>query len=302
MPPRTAGLIAALALLWGSGFFWIRLSLDGFSPVQLTFARLALGALVLAVVVGVRRLQRPRGRVVWLHLTVAALISNAVPYGLFAYAEQSVPSSLAGSLNATTPLLTAVIAYFAGSDRPMDARRITGLLLGFAGAVVLLSPWDSDHTGTTAGLIACLGAATSYGLSYVYQARYLTNRGLSPLVLAAGQLVAATALLAIPIPLAGLQPITWSLAPAVALLILGVLGTGIAYVINFALISSEGATGAAVVTYLVPVTAATLGVLILSEPWPWLSFVGLAAILGGVFLVAGHGRHAAPASTITRDS
>jgi drug/metabolite transporter (DMT)-like permease len=281
---RAAGLIAGLALIWGSGFFWIRLSLDGFSPVQLTFARLALGALVLAAVVTVRRLRWPRGKGVWSHLAVAALISNAIPYGLFAYAEQSVPSSLAGSLNATTPLWTAVIAFCAGADRPIGARRVVGLLVGFTGAVVLLSPWNSDHAGTVAGLLACIGASISYGLSYVYQARYLTNRGLSPLVLAAGQLVASTAILAIPLPIAGDQPIRWSFVPVMALLILGILGTGLAYVINFALIASEGATGASVVTYLVPVTAALLGVAVLDEPWTWLSIAGLIAILTGVFM------------------
>lgn len=106
--------------------------------------------------------------------------------------------------------------------------------------------------------------------------------GLSPLVLATGRLVAATVLLS-PL-LAGVeaQPIRWALAPVMALLVLGVLGTGLAYVINFALITSEGATGASVVTYLVPVTAAILGVAILGEPWTWLSVVGLVAILTGV--------------------
>jgi len=284
VPFRTVGLIAALALIWGSGFFWIRLSLDGFSPVQLTFARLALGALVLAIVVTARRLRWPRGKRVWGHLTVAALISNAIPYGLFAYAEQSVPSSLAGSLNATTPLWTAVIAFCVGADRPMGARRIVGLLVGFAGAVVLLSPWNSDHPGTVPGTLACIGASISYGLSYVYQARYLTNRGLSPLVLAAGQLAASTVILAIPLAIAGDQSIHLTVVPVMALLILGVLGTGLAYVINFALIASEGATGASVVTYLVPVTAALLGVAILGEPWTLLSAAGLVAILAGVYM------------------
>jgi drug/metabolite transporter (DMT)-like permease len=264
VPLRTVGLIAALALLWGSGFFWIPLSLDGFSPIQLTFARLALGALVLAAVVAARRLRRPQGRGVWGHLTVAAVISNAIPYGLFAYAEQTVPSSLAGSLNATTPLWTAVIAFCAGADRPMGARRLGGLLIGFVGAVVLLSPWNAHHTGTVTGVLACIGASISYGFSYVYQARYLTNRDLSPLVLAAGQLAVSTALMTVLLAIAGNQPISWSPVPVIALLILGVLGTGLAYVINFLLIASEGAIGASVVTYLVPITAAVLGVAILS--------------------------------------
>ena len=101
---RVTGLITALALLWGSGFFWIKLGLDGFTPTQLTLARLALGALVLVPIVLVRRLRLPRGSAMWGHLAVSALIANAIPYTLFAVAEQTTPSSIAGVINATTPL------------------------------------------------------------------------------------------------------------------------------------------------------------------------------------------------------
>lgn len=200
MPLRAPMLVAALALLWGSGFFWIKLALAGLSPFQLTFARLALGAAVLGLIVAVRRVALPRGRAMWGYLAVAALISNAVPYTLFAIVEQTVPSILAGIVNATTPLWTAVLAYAAGSDTAFTVRRIAGLAVGFTGALILLSPWNASDLGSTLGILACLGAAVSYGLSYVYQARYVTNRGFPPLVLAFGQLCASTVLLALTLP------------------------------------------------------------------------------------------------------
>lgn len=277
---RTTGLIAALALLWGSGFFWIALALDGFTPVQLTFARLALGALVLVPIVLVRRLPRPAGRMMWLHLTVSALVGNAIPYTLFAVAEQTVSSSLAGVINATTPLWTLLLAIATRSDSRLTIRRCAGVALGFVGVIVVFEPWNGVAGGTAGGILACIGAAASYGLAYIYQARFLTNRGLSPLTLTAAQLVLAAGILAVALPFTGAIHSPEAL-PIVSVLILGIIGTGIALVINFRLITTEGATAASVVTYLVPAVALLLGVLVLNEP------ASLALPIGGVLILAG---------------
>lgn len=215
----------------------------------------------------------------WAHLAVAALISNAVPYTLFAIAEQTVPSSLAGTVNATTPLWTAILAYAAGSDVVLTARKVTGLVVGFTGAVVLLSPWTAASLGSTLGVVACLGAALSYGLSYVYQSRYVINRGYPPLVLAFGQLSASTALLALTLPIAGGPPPRLTSIVVLAILVLGILGTGIAYVISYALIATEGPTAASVVTYLVPAVSVALGVAFLGEP------IGPNLLTGAVFIL-----------------
>jgi len=282
---RAPLLIVALAVLWGSGFFWIKLALDGLGPFQLTFARLALGALVLGAIVAVRRLPLPRTRAMWAHLTVAALISNAIPYTLFAVAEQTVASSLAGTINATTPLWTAVIAAGVGVERLASPRRVAGLIVGFGGALVLLSTWDGDVRGTLLGALACLGAAISYGLSYVYQARYVTNRGFPPLMLAFAQMIAATGLLALTLPVAGGEAPELSAKVIVAITVLGVLGTGIAYMINYALITTEGPTAASVVTYLVPAVSVALGAAFLSEPTGLNLLGGAVLILIGVALV-----------------
>lgn len=282
---RATALIAALALLWGSGFFWIALSLDGFTPVQLTFIRLALGALVLVPIVLIRRLPRPRGRAMWAHLTISALVGNAIPYTLFAVAEQTVPSSLAGVINATTPLWTVLLAVAVRADTRLTPRRILGVALGFVGVLVLFEPWNASTAGEIGGVLACIGAAMSYGVAYVYQARYLTNRGLSPLTLTAAQLVAATAILALALPVAGGMQADPAALALIAVLILGAIGTGLALVINFTLIATEGPTAASVVTYLVPAVALALGILILDEPARLTLPLGAALILIGVGLV-----------------
>jgi len=297
---RAVGLIAALALLWGSGFFWIALALDGFTPTQLTFGRLALGALVLVPFVLVRRLQRPTGWRMWGHITVSAFVANAVPYTLFAVAEQTVPSSVAGVVNATTPLWTLLVAFLvAGTDAGLTGRRVLGVLLGFIGVVVVIEPWRGVLGGSIGGLAATVAAAASYGVAYVYQARYLTNRGLSPLSLTAAQLVVAAGLLLPTLPLGGPGP-GLTLGAVVAVVILGIAGTGLALVINFTLIATEGPTAASVVTYLLPLVAVVLGIAILGEPARWTLALGGLGILVGVRLARAKPTHPQPASPAGR--
>jgi drug/metabolite transporter (DMT)-like permease len=132
--------IGLLALIWGSGFLWIKLGIRGLSPVEVTLARLVLGSAVLFIVVAVRRGSLPRSLVVWMHITVAALFANAAPYLLFAVGEQHVASATAGMLNATTPLWTVAIALGTRHQRVITARQAAGLVIGFGGAVLIFSP------------------------------------------------------------------------------------------------------------------------------------------------------------------
>jgi drug/metabolite transporter (DMT)-like permease len=186
------------------------------------------------------------------HLAVSALVANAIPYTLFAVAEQTVASSLAGVINGTTPLWTILIAVAARADTRLTPRRGLGVLVGFLGVLVVFEPWNATTGGAVGGVLACLGAAMSYGFGYVYQARFLTNRGLSPLTLTAAQLVVASAILALALPASGDMGARPSALALIAVIILGAIGTGVALVINFTLIGTEGPTAASVVTYLIP--------------------------------------------------
>jgi drug/metabolite transporter (DMT)-like permease len=244
--------LAALALLWGSGFLWIKLALHGFSPVQIVFVRLALGVAVLAPLALAQGLRFPTGWRTWLHLSVAALFANAIPYVLFGIGERSVGSNVAGVLNATTPLWTVVLAFAARTERVLSPRRAVGIALGFAGTTLIFSPWRAAGDIATWHGLACLAAAASYGISYIYMGRFLTGRGIPPLVLSASQLAAATGLLAVAMPLAGRTQPSWRADALISLLVLGALGTGVAYVLNYRLIADEGPTTASTVTYLLP--------------------------------------------------
>lgn len=276
--------LAALALLWGSSFLWIKLALRGFNPVQIVFARLLLGFLVLAVFVLSRRERFPRGWRTWGHLFVAALVANAVPYVLFGIGEQTVGSNVAGVLNASTPLWTLLLAFVVGVDRAVTVGRAAGFGLGFLGVVVIFSPWESAGEIASWGGVACLAAAGCYAVSYLYMGRFLTGRGISPLVLSASQLGAATVLLGLAVPVAGTATPVWRADAVVSLLVLGALGTGIAYVLNYRIITDEGPTAASVVTYLLPVVAVVLGWAALREDVTPAIVGGMALVLVGVTL------------------
>ncbi len=276
--------LSVLALIWGSSFLWIKLADRGFSPVQVTFARLALGAGVLFPVVLARRETVPRSAGLWARIAVAALFANAVPYLLFAVAEQSVDSSTAGIINATTPLWTVVLAVAVRHQKSVTGWQGTGLVVGFGGALLIFSPWHSASSVASAGGLECLAASISYAASFIYMGKFLARRGMSPVTLSACQLLVAAALLAVALPIAGSGVPHADGASVAGLVVLGVLGTGVAYVLNYQIITSEGATVAATVTYLLPVVAIVLGVLFLGETVTVTVLAGIALVLSGVAL------------------
>jgi drug/metabolite transporter (DMT)-like permease len=287
-PPR----IALLALIWGSAFLWIKLADRGFSPVEVTLARLAMGAAVLFAVVLARRETVPRSLRLWAHIAVAALFANAVPYLLFAVAEQSVNSSTAGVINATTPLWTVVLALAVRHQKTLTNWQAGGMIVGFAGAVLIFSPWRMASGLTSAGGLECLAASISYAVSYIYMDRFLARRGLSAIVLSACQLTAAAVMLAVALAVSGAPAPRITAESVTAIAVLGIIGTGFAYVLNYQIITSEGATVASTVTYLLPVFAIVLGVLALNESVTVTVLAGIALVLAGVGLTRHHAKPA----------
>jgi drug/metabolite transporter (DMT)-like permease len=285
--------IGLLALIWGSAFLWIKLADRGFSPVEVTLARLALGAAVLFAIVAARRDQMPHTGRIWAHIAVAALFANAVPYLLFAVAEQSVNSSTAGIINATTPLWTVVLALAVRQQQTVTSWQVAGLFVGFIGAVLIFTPWSTTAGLTSAGGLECLAASISYAVSYVYMDKFLARRGIGPVVLSACQLGAAAVMLAVALAVTGVRAPHVTAVSVAAIAVLGIVGTGFAYVLNYQIITSEGATIASTVTYLLPVVAVVLGVVVLSETITMSALVGIALVLAGIALTR---RRAKPAT------
>jgi drug/metabolite transporter (DMT)-like permease len=180
--------LCILAVLWGSGFLFVKLALRGLSPSQVVLGQLALGALVLLITLAIRRQPLPHASREWAYLAGMAVLANIAPYLLFSWSEQRISSGLAGVLSGTTPLLTLLLARAFGVGR-LTPPRVLGLALGLAGVVLLAAPWhDGSRAVSIAGVLAALGAAACYAGSYVYARLLLTNRGIEPLVLAAAQL------------------------------------------------------------------------------------------------------------------
>lgn len=282
----SAARIGLLALLWGSTFLWIKISLRGFTAVQVTFLRMVIGAAFLLVVLWILRRRRMAPRSLpWRHILVSAALANAIPYLLFTMAENEIGSSSAGVINASTPMWTFLAAWaFDRGQRDNHVRQTPGLLIGFLGCVLIFSPWKEDSDLMSWGGLECLIGAMFLGVSYVYMSRFLTNRGISPLILSAGQLSAASVLLAPALAVEGAPMLEPRADALVALAILGLFGTGAAYILNYRIISDDGTVKASTVTYLLPVVSIILGAAVLDErPTPTM-LIGVVTVLAGVAL------------------
>lgn len=276
-----------LAAIWGMSFLFIKVSLEGLAPTQLVLARIALGMTALLSIVAVRGDSLPREPAVWGHLAVLGLLANLLPFSGFAWGEQHIASGLAGIYNASTPLFTLLVAMAALPEERPSRARTGGLVLGFLGVLVVLAPWRGVGSGALAGQLACLAAAACYGVAITYTRKYLSPRGYSPLVLAAGQLLCATAMLAVLVPLWATGPVRLHPRVVLSILALGAFGTGIAYLLFYRLIAEIGATAASTVTYLAPLVAVVVGVVLLGESVGWNDFVGAAVVLLGVAVAGG---------------
>ena len=291
--PRTGSWLPAfmvLALIWGSSFLFIKVGISELHPVYVTLIRCAAGTLVLLVVVLVTRDRLPRDRRLWGRLAGIAFIGNVLPFTLFGYGERYVSSIIAGIWNGTTPLMVLlVVIAFLPEERP-TRQRVLGLLIGFTGVLVVLGVWRGVGGGELIGQLLCAAAAVCYGFTIPSTRRVVAGRSESGVAFAATQLLAATVELAIIAPLlAGAPPSPTSLSGDVvaSVLALGALGTGLAFWLSYRVIRIAGATTASTVTYLIPIFATALGVVILGEKLHWYEPVGALIVLAGVAISQG---------------
>ncbi|MFJ6795531.1 DMT family transporter [Streptomyces sp. NPDC091268] len=275
---------AILSVIWGFSFLLIKVGTEAYAPFQVALGRVFFGALALLAVMLVRREPLPRGRRTWGHLAVAALLLNAAPFSLFAYAELSIPSSLAGICNATSPLWGMALSLVALSEDRPTRRRFAGLGLGFLGVLTVLGAWQGfsgvDAQGTALALLASL----CYPIGWIYVRRTLASVPGSPVALTGVQLLLATVQLAVVSSLFTSLPTSFPLWPTLSVIALGALGTGLALQMQYGLVTEIGPTTAQMVTYFIPVIATTAGVLLLGEQLHWNTPVGAAVILAGAAL------------------
>ena len=267
-----------LAMVWGSSFLAIKVLGRHWPPIFIALGRIALGAGLLLVVAAVGRKRLPRGRI-WGHLAVNAVLMNAGPFTLYAYAERKVSSVLAGLWNATTPLITLVVLLTVMHDERPSRRNLATLAGGFAGVAVLIGPWNGLGGNALTGDLECLGAALCYGFGGPYTRRFLSGRPESGVALAAAQLSLATVMLAIIAPFVAAPSLRIDASTVAAILVLGLLCSGVAYVLMYAIVRAAGAGTFSTVTYVIPVISTALGVIALGEPLSWNEPVGAVIVL-----------------------
>jgi drug/metabolite transporter (DMT)-like permease len=276
------GQFLVLALTWGASFLFIKVGLEGFSPAQVVLGRMLAGAAALLLVVAGTRRRLPRAAVVWGHLAVVAVLLCVVPFLLFAWAELRVPSGLASIYNATTPLMTTMVAWAALPGERLDRIKLAGLVMGFAGVIVVLGPWRGLAGGGGTAQAACLLATFSYGLAFVYMRRFISPRGLEALQVAAVQVSLGAVIMLLTAPFAAASPVHPSWRAVLSVAVLGVAGTGLAYVWNTNVVAAWGATNASTVTYLTPVVGVALGIAVLGEAVSWNEPTGALIVITGI--------------------
>lgn len=273
-----------LGAIWGSSFMWIKIAVQEVGPITLVAFRALFGLLFGIVVIAIQRTKLPRTWSAWIPLLVLGITNIAAPFFLISWGEQSIDSTVASILDATVPLFTILIAHFLLPDDKMTLPKVLGLIVGFAGIIVLMSK-DMMHASTSSllGQLAVIVASFFYAISSVY-ARKVTEdtpgilRSAGPLVSASAVMWLGTFLFESPVHVPQLG-ITW-----VALLVLGILGSGVAFVMAYYLIHEIGPTRTTMVTYLFPLGGVILGVTFLNEQLTWQIIAGAILIIASLVI------------------
>jgi drug/metabolite transporter (DMT)-like permease len=271
----------ALGVVWGCSFIFIKLGLEFLTPFGVAFGRCALGALTLLAWAKYKGIALPKSKKMLLHLWVVSLLLNVIPGILFALAQTEVTSILAGIINAVTPLMTLLAIMVVTRDEKPKLYQVAGILIGFIGVLTVLGAWKGLGDNPLWAILILLAAVTCYGFSFPYSRRFVLPHKLAPESIAAGQ-VTLGALTLLPFFIYnGIEKYEYQTAPVLAMLALGVFGSGFAYIWNFKVMAIAGSAIASSVTYLTPVVAVIVGVIFLQESIYWYEPVGALIVLLG---------------------
>ncbi|NLW99822.1 MAG: DMT family transporter [Actinomycetales bacterium] len=294
----------ALAVIWGSSFLLMKVGLDDLHPLQIVAFRIVLAAATLLLLLRMTQSALPREARVWGHLFVCSLFLTVIPFTGFVTGELFVSSALAGIGNATTPIATVLFALVLLPSERLTSRKLTAVLLGFVGVLVIAEPWNISGRPDPLGFLLVVLAAASYGVGWTYNRRTLAHADLGGLAQPAALLLCG-AVAIVPVllgwwlidPSAGSAP--WSPVPAQvgvsdayplwlsvgAIVVLGVIGTGVAYMFQYDVVRAAGTVVGSTVTYAIPVVSVLLGVLVLGERLGPAQLVGFAIVLAAAVII-----------------
>ncbi len=280
------GLIAVLSILWGGSFFFIEVAVTEVSPLTIVLSRVGLAALFLLGFVYLTGRKMPRKAKIWGGFLVMGALNNLIPFSLIVWGQTHIQSSLASILNATTPIFSVILAHLLTRDERLTINRGVGIVTGWIGVTVLIGIDSSMSMDVHfLGQIAILGAAFSYACAAIYGRRF---HGIDPIIVATGMLIGSTIMM---IPIVFIFETPWNLTPSAitwgALIGLSLISTSLAYIIYFRILATAGATNLLLVTFLIPVSAIFLGVMVLGEKLLWDDIGGMGLILVGLLVIDG---------------
>lgn len=291
----------ALALIWGSSFLFMKVALAALAPIQIATARILAAALVLLVLLRLTGGRLPRERRVWGHLTVSSIFLTALPFTGFVIGETRVASAIAGIGNAATPIAAVLFAILLLPSERFGGSKLAAVLIGFLGVVIIAEPWNVVGRPDPLGFLIVVLSGACYGLGWTYNRRFLAQADLGGLSQPAALLLCGSALM-LPVILiwwlVGGADAPWSLVAHagepghypvwLALLcvaLLGFVGTGIAYMLQFDVVRAAGAVASTTVTYLIPVVSVVLGVFVLGEHLGAAQLLGFVVVLGCAYAI-----------------
>lgn len=298
-PNTPTWLLFTLAgLVWGSSFMFMKVGLTAMNPAQVAVGRLGFGALALGTMMLITRTPFIRDWRVLGHIAIVGFFLAGLPLLIWAWVGQYLPSGQMAIFNATTPLLTLVIAsIFLPGDR-MKPSGVIGVILGAIGLIIVVAPWreaGATESGATVdprmiwiAYAASLTATTCYAIGFVYMRKLLRTSDFTPLAFTFAQITAGfICVTLIALPTGVFEPMQLNVAAVLAVVVLGALGTGIAYVWNNRVVAAWGSVRGSMVTYVTPVVGVLLGALLLAEPLSWNEPIGMLVLFLGIALAQG---------------
>ena len=290
-----------LAVIWGSSFLFMKVGLAALHPIQIATARILLAAAVLVILARVTRSRLPRGRRVWAHIFVSSIFLTALPFTGFVLGETRVASAIAGIGNATTPMATVVMTLLLLPAQRPTREKLFAVALGFCGVIVIAEPWNAGGRPDPIGFLIVVLSGCCYGVGWTYNRRFLADADLGGLAQPAAMMLCGSVIM---VPVALIWWLIerpevaapWSLQPGnqpypvwaglLCVLALGVVGTGLAYLLQYDVVRAAGAVVSTTVTYLIPVVSVLLGVLVLGEHIGAAQLGGFAIVLLAAVLVS----------------
>ena len=287
MRPIEWFLLIILSIIWGGAFFFGKVAVAELPPFSIVLGRVGIAAIVLNVIVRITGYRMPRSLKIWRDFMVMGALNNMIPFSLIFWGQIHIASGLAAILNATTPLWTVTLAHFMTRDERLNTSRLTGVVLGIFGVIIIIGPDALKGFGSNVmAQLAVIGATISYALAGIFGKRF---RDIPPIVTATGQLTCSTLMI---IPIAVWVDKPWLIStPGVqtfgSIIALALVCTALAYIIYFRILASAGATNILLVTFLIPISALILGAIFLGERLELRHFLGMGIIVIGLAAIDG---------------